>query len=59
MIIGSVSAVLGYYSAYLLDASIAGCMISVAGVLFILVFLLSPTHGVLWRKRKMRKMAAT
>ncbi|WP_438446463.1 metal ABC transporter permease [Gorillibacterium sp. sgz5001074] len=53
--IGSVSAVLGYFIAAALDASIAGAMISVAGVLFALAFLLSPTHGLVWKKRRLRR----
>ncbi|WP_010493739.1 metal ABC transporter permease [Paenibacillus elgii] len=55
--VGVLSAVLGYLAAVLLDASIAGCMIVVAGVLFILALLFSPTHGVVWRKFR-RKQAA-
>lgn len=56
MVIGIISSVVGYYVAYLFDASIAGSMITVAGAIFLLVFLLSPTHGVVmkkWRKMKM------
>jgi manganese/zinc/iron transport system permease protein len=52
--IGSLSAVLGYYVAYLLDASIAGAIISAAGVLFVLAFLFSPSHGVVWRRLQRR-----
>lgn len=48
--IGCFSAVTGYYAAYLLDASIAGCMIAVAGCVFVIALLLSPRHGVLTRK---------
>ncbi|MDO3675520.1 metal ABC transporter permease [Paenibacillus ehimensis] len=55
--VGVLSAVLGYLAAVLLDASIAGCMIVAAGVLFILALLFSPTHGVIWRKFR-RKQAA-
>ncbi|MFB0841512.1 metal ABC transporter permease [Paenibacillus oleatilyticus] len=54
--VGVLSAVLGYLAAVLLDASIAGCMIVAAGVLFILALLFSPTHGVVWRKFR-RKQA--
>ncbi|KZE83471.1 iron ABC transporter [Paenibacillus elgii] len=54
--VGVLSAVLGYLAAVLLDASIAGCMIVVAGVLFIVALLFSPTHGVVWRKFR-RKQA--
>ncbi|MCP1307544.1 metal ABC transporter permease [Paenibacillus tyrfis] len=55
--VGILSAVFGYLAAVLLDASIAGCMIVAAGVLFILALLFSPTHGVVWRKFR-RKQAA-
>jgi manganese/zinc/iron transport system permease protein len=48
--IGSLSAVLGYWVSSYLDASIAGTMISVAGILFLLVFLFSPSHGFIWKK---------
>ncbi|WP_374720650.1 metal ABC transporter permease [Peribacillus tepidiphilus] len=53
--IGVVSSVLGYYAAYMFDASIAGCMITIAGILFVLTLFLSPTHGVLvkkWRRKR-------
>ncbi|KEQ26649.1 metal ABC transporter permease [Paenibacillus tyrfis] len=55
--VGVLSAVFGYLAAVLLDASIAGCMIVAAGVLFILALLFSPTHGVVWRQFR-RKQAA-
>lgn len=58
MIVGAVSSVLGYYTASLLDASIAGCMITVAGVLFVLALLFSPSHGVLWRRSRLKRVAA-
>lgn len=48
--IGAASAVLGYGLAYLLDASIAGCIICAAGGLFVLAFLFSPGQGVAVRK---------
>lgn len=56
VIISILSSVIGYYFAFLLDASIGGTMVSVAGVLFVTVLLFSPTHGVVvkkWRRRKM------
>ncbi|MGF9914696.1 metal ABC transporter permease [Paenibacillus ehimensis] len=56
--VGVLSAVLGYLAAVLLDASIAGCMIVAAGVLFILALLFSPTHGVVWRKFRRKQAAA-
>ncbi|MFD2670689.1 metal ABC transporter permease [Marinicrinis sediminis] len=57
---GVTSAVLGYYVAFWLDASIAGCMVTVAGILFVVAFLFSPTHGIVSRhfirKREMRNL---
>lgn len=55
MTIGVLSSVVGYYVAYLLDASIAGCMISVAGAMFVLAFLLSPTNGLIIRKIRQKR----
>jgi len=43
---GVLSAVSGYWLAHFLDASIAGSMASMAGVLFGLVFLLAPARGL-------------
>ncbi|MFJ5762956.1 metal ABC transporter permease [Neobacillus sp. NPDC093182] len=56
MVIGIISSVVGYFVAYLFDASIAGSMITVAGAIFLLVFLLSPTHGVVMKKWRRMKM---
>lgn len=56
MITGIVSAVLGYYFAYLMDASIAGCMIMVAGFLFFITLFASPKHGVLFKKWRRKKL---
>ncbi|BFH62034.1 MULTISPECIES: metal ABC transporter permease [Paenibacillus] len=56
VLIGCASSVIGYYVASVLDASIAGSMISVAGILFLIALLFSPTHGVIVRKLKQRKM---
>jgi manganese/zinc/iron transport system permease protein len=47
--VGVISAVLGYGLATLLNASIAGAMSTVAGAIFLLAFVLSPTHGLLSR----------
>lgn len=55
MTVGIISSITGYYVAYLLDASIAGCMISMAGVMFILAFLLSPTNGLIIRKIRQKR----
>lgn len=56
MVIGIISSVLGYYMAYMYDASIAGCMITVAGILFLVALFFSPTHGVIMKKWKRKKM---
>lgn len=47
--IGIASAAGGYELARLLDASIAGGMATVAGALFALAFLFSPSHGIIPR----------
>ncbi|MNW40781.1 Manganese transport system membrane protein MntB [compost metagenome] len=52
ILIGAISSAAGYYVAKWLDASIAGSMISVAGLLFLLAFLFSPLHGLIVRMRK-------
>ncbi|NTZ16651.1 metal ABC transporter permease [Paenibacillus sp. JMULE4] len=49
VLIGSASAVAGYYLAKWLDASIAASMITVAGAFLLLAILFSPTHGVVPR----------
>ena len=45
--LGITSAVAGYWLARWLDASIAGAMACMCGLLFLLAFLLSPHHGLL------------
>jgi manganese/zinc/iron transport system permease protein len=57
VLVGVVSAVLGYFAAELLDASIAGCIVAAAGVLFVLAFLLSPSHGVVRKLLRQRRGA--
>jgi manganese/zinc/iron transport system permease protein len=56
VIIGCSCSIIGYYVALMLDASIAGSMISVAGFLFLLALLFSPTHGVVVRKFRLRRL---
>ncbi|RIH90887.1 Manganese transport system membrane protein MntB [Calidithermus terrae] len=60
--VGAVSSVLGYVLAILLDASIAGMMATVAGLLFGLAWLFSPVGGVFTarnrRERQRREFAA-
>jgi manganese/zinc/iron transport system permease protein len=46
-LIGIVSAIGGYWLARALDASIAGSMASMAGILFALAFLLAPERGLI------------
>jgi len=46
-LIGVASAISGYWLAHLLDASIAGSMATMAGVLFGLTFLLAPERGLI------------
>lgn len=45
-ILGITVSALGYYLAVWLDGSIAGAMSSIAGMLFLIAFLFSPTEGV-------------
>ncbi|MNC68783.1 Manganese transport system membrane protein MntB [compost metagenome] len=56
VLVGAASSVGGYIMAYMLDASIAGCMVAVAGILFVLALLLSPKHGIIFRYAR-RKFA--
>ncbi|MGF9700083.1 metal ABC transporter permease [Paenibacillus sp. MABNR03] len=57
VLVGAASSVGGYIMAYALDASIAGCMVAAAGILFVLALLLSPKHGIIFRYAR-RKLAA-
>ncbi|MBS4197858.1 metal ABC transporter permease [Lederbergia citri] len=56
IIIGCISSIIGYYVASILDASIAGSMICVAGGIFLITLLFSPSHGVVMRKLKQKKL---
>ncbi|MGD9712346.1 MAG: metal ABC transporter permease [Thermomicrobiales bacterium] len=47
VLLGALSAVLGYWVAHWLDASIAGAMASMIGVVFMLVLAFAPQRGVL------------
>lgn len=47
IVFGVFSAISGYWLAYLLDASIAGSITSVLGIVFLLVFLFAPSTGVI------------
>jgi len=48
-LIGALSAILGYYLAVAVDTSIAGAITTVAGLLFGLALIFSPTQGVIAR----------
>jgi manganese/zinc/iron transport system permease protein len=56
--IGALSAIGGYGVATVLDASIAGAIAMVAGLLFTLAFLFAPRHGVIMRYRAQRNPTA-
>jgi manganese/zinc/iron transport system permease protein len=47
---GVAASVTGYYIAVWLDGSIAGAIAMMAGALFIIAMLFSPTHGIFTRK---------
>lgn len=49
---GVLSSIGGYYLAVWLDGSIAGAIATISGVLFGLVMILSPTHGLFFKKIK-------
>jgi len=52
VIFGALSALSGFWLATLLDASIAGSMASMAGLIFALVFLFAPDHGLVAAARR-------
>ncbi|MFF2091811.1 metal ABC transporter permease [Paenibacillus sp. NPDC058174] len=58
-LVGIASTFLGYGAAVVLDASIAGCIVCAAGLLFIAAFLFSPSHGYIAKKLRMRKLIET
>ncbi|UOY93458.1 metal ABC transporter permease [Ectobacillus sp. JY-23] len=52
--VGVLSAIIGYFVAYQINASIAGAMATASGFLFCLAFFFSPKHGLIakWLLRK-------
>lgn len=57
-VLGAAAAVLGFWGAIRLDASIAGCMAVGVGLVFLAVYLLAPGRGllaVLLRRRRQRR----
>jgi len=49
-VIAIIISILGYYLAVMLDGSIAGAVVTVAGVLFGLAYLFSPSNGILFKR---------
>ncbi|MFB4164435.1 metal ABC transporter permease [Alteribacillus sp. JSM 102045] len=54
--IGVISSTLGYYAAKWLNVSIAGSMASSAGLIFLVVFLFSPRHGMISKYLARRRL---
>jgi manganese/zinc/iron transport system permease protein len=52
--IGATGAVIGYWFAYLVDASIAGSMAAAVGVLFLFAIVFAPDQGLLASSRRRR-----
>jgi manganese/zinc/iron transport system permease protein len=50
--VGIVASIGGYYLAVWLDGSIAGAIAAVCGLLFAITLILSPTHGLVFKKLK-------
>ncbi|MGH7444404.1 MAG: metal ABC transporter permease, partial [Longimicrobiales bacterium] len=46
VVLAAISAIAGFWLAWLADASIAGCMAAVAGLVFVLVLLFAPARGL-------------
>lgn len=57
IVIGTASALGGYWLAHAIDASIAGAMASTVGIIFLITLLFAPDRGVLavWRRRVRQK----
>jgi len=58
-VLGVIISIAGYYLAVWVDGSIAGAMSTVAGVLFALAFLFSPTEGIVFKEHRKRKLVTT
>lgn len=56
-VIAVVISILGYYLAVMLDGSIAGAVVTVAGVLFGIAYLFSPNSGILFKKMAQKREA--
>lgn len=55
VIIAFIISALGYYLAVALDGSIAGAIVSIAGILFAIAFLFSPSQGLISKRIKNKK----
>lgn len=51
--LGVVAAVVGTLAAFALDTSVAGAIASLTGLQFGLALLISPSHGLVWRRRRL------
>jgi manganese/zinc/iron transport system permease protein len=56
-LLGVVASLFGFYLAVWLNGSVAGAISVVIGLEFLLAFVLSPTHGLISRHRKLSKVA--
>ena len=54
---GVISSIGGYLIAHQLDASTSGAMTVVAGILFLLAFLFSPSHGLVTRRLAQKSLS--
>ncbi len=57
-ITGILCSVCGYYLAAWLDASIAGSMVTVAGIFFTLALFFSPSHGIISKAVRRKSLSA-
>jgi manganese/zinc/iron transport system permease protein len=51
-LVGMLASVTGYYVAVWLDSSIAGSIAMMAGIIFTITMIFSPTHGILFKRLK-------
>ncbi|MGW8123963.1 metal ABC transporter permease [Roseivirga echinicomitans] len=58
IVIAFIISIFGYYLAVALDGSIAGAIVTVAGVLFLIAFLFSPSNGIITKRMQQRKANA-
>jgi manganese/zinc/iron transport system permease protein len=57
VVISVIISTAGYFLAVALDGSIAGAIVTVAGILFALAFLFSPTNGIVFKRMLQRREA--